>query len=194
MRRLFLLPLLLFGACTAEDNADPPQQRPAGAAMEAGDAVAAIRRLPEFSVLTTALESTGVAAELAEAPTVTLLATRDTGFAELPPRTVPALLQPAYEPSLRAALRSMALPRLLRADELRAAIDAAGGSLNLPSLGGSTLVFSRDGDQLYVTAPNGARASMGNADIGAGNGAIYVLDGWLGPVPPPLPEQIAAQE
>jgi uncharacterized surface protein with fasciclin (FAS1) repeats len=84
-------------------------------------------------------------------------------------------------------LRGMALPRLLRAGELRTAIDAAGGSLSLPSLAGPPLSFSRAGEQIFVTAPSGARASMGSADIGAGNGAVYVLDAWIGPVPAPLP-------
>jgi uncharacterized surface protein with fasciclin (FAS1) repeats len=190
MRALFpLLLAIALPACSGEQEATAEQRRPAGSALEAADVVAAVRRLPEFATLTTALEATGVGAELARGETVTLLATRDTGFAELPPRTVPAMMAPAYTPTLRTALRQLALPRLLRAGELRTAIDAAGGSLSLPTLAGPPVIFTRQGEQIFVTFPGGARASMGTQDIGAGNGAVYVLDAWIGPVPPPLPEE-----
>ncbi len=174
-------------ACSDAPEEAVAANRPAGSAAEAADVVAAITRLPEFSQVTLMLEATGVGAELAQAPAVTLLAARDTALAELPSHTVPALLAPAYGTALRDQLRAMALPRLLTAGELRTEIDAAGGTLTIASIGGPSLSFSRDGDMLMVTAPNGARASMGSAEIGAGNGAVYVLDGWIGAVPPPLP-------
>lgn len=181
-----LLIAVLAGCTDASEETAPPT-RPAGSSEEAGDVVAAVRRLPEFAELTLMLEASAVGQELAALPAVTLLAPRDTAFAELPPRTAAAMRAPAYAASLRGQLRALALPRLLTAGELRTAIDAAGGMLLLPSLAGPPLSFTREGELLFVTAPGGARASMGSAEIGAGNGAVYVLDGWLGEVPPPLP-------
>lgn len=177
---------LLLSACNREEDAAPAPQRPAGAAYEAAHVVAAINRLPEFSQFMLMLESTGLQRELESAPALTLLAVRDTALAELPTGTVQAMLAPANANVLRGQLRALALPRLLTAGELRTEIDAAGGMLSLQTLGGVPLSFSRDGEMLIVTAPDGSRASMGSAEIGAANGAVYVLDGWLGPAPAPL--------
>ncbi len=181
---------LLLGclaACGEAGDEVAAPARPAGTAAEAEDVVAAIRRLPEFSGMTLMLEASGVGPELAAAPSITLLAVRDTGLAELPPRTVDAMMAPAYAATLSGQLRSLALPRLLTAAELRTEIDAAGGTLVQRSLAGTALSFARDGDLIIVTAPDGSRASMGSLEIGAGNGAVYVLDHWLGGTPSPLP-------
>lgn len=188
--RLFLALLAVgtLASCGLDQAEVDEPVRPAGTALEASDVTVAVRRLPEFSQLTLMLESTGVGTELARMPSATLLAPRDTALAELPPRTVPAMMVPAYAATLRASLRGLALPRLLNAPELRTAIDAAGGTLSMPSVAGPPLTFTRSGEMLFVTASTGARASMGSADIGAGNGAVYVLDAWIGPVPVPLPE------
>jgi uncharacterized surface protein with fasciclin (FAS1) repeats len=187
--RTWTLAILIAGlsACDSSEEAAAPVNRPAGTAAEAADVTAAITRLPEFSQATLMLEATGVGPELARLPSVTLLVPRDTALAELPPRTVPAMMLPGYTAALRDQLRAMALPQLLTAGELRTQIDESGGTLVLPSIGGASLSFTRVDDMLFVTAGNGARASMGSAEIGAGNGAVYVLDGWLGAVPPPLP-------
>lgn len=179
--------LTCLAACSGAEEEVAAANRPAGAASEAADVTAALARLPEFSHFTLMLEATGVGGELVHLPAVTLLAVRDTGLAELPARTVPAMMAPAYSATLRGQLRALALPRLLTAGELRTQIDAAGGTLVVPSIGGPSLSFARDGEMLFVTAPDGSRASMGSAEIGAGNGAVYVLDGWLGAAPPPLP-------
>lgn len=187
-----LLALVALGACSDAGDEVAQPSRPAGSVSEAADVVAAVRRLPEFAKLTLMLEASGVGEELARLPAVTLLAPRDTAFAELPPGSVQAMMAPGYAATLRGQLRALALPRLLTASEFRTEIDAAGGTLVLASLGSPSLSFARDGDIILVTAPDGSRASLGSLEIGAGNGAVYVLDHWPGPVPAPLPQTLPA--
>ncbi len=137
--------------------------------------------------MTQALESSGVGAELEGLRAVTLLAPRDTAFAELTVARANALLAPPNADMLRGALRGLAIPTMLRAGELRTQIDAAGGTLQLRAIDGSTLSFSHEGEMLMVSNGAGARATMGSLELSAGNGVVYVLDAWIGPVPAPLP-------
>lgn len=148
------------------------------AAPQPRNVVAAIERLREFSQLRRALTDTGLAPALARRPTVTLLAPRDTAFAQLGPEWMQARMDPANRPAMVNALRQLTIPRILRADELRHMIDAGGGSTVIPGDNGP-LTFTRQGDELYVTAPGG-KASMGTQEITTDNGAVYVLDHWIG--------------
>ncbi len=129
------------------------------------------------------IAATGMGEELARLPAATLLAPRDTAFAQLGADARAAMLAPGNRPALTAALRGLVVPRMLRADELRTQIDLAGGSLALATLAGPPVTFTRDGDMLIVTTATGARATMGTQEITTRRAVIYVLDRWLAPLP-----------
>ncbi len=171
---------LVLTACTPEPTAAPldTPNRPA-AASEPATVLAAIARLPEFTAMRRALTETGRAAALNTRAPVTLLAARDTAFARLAPETRAAVFAPENRQLLGRTIDLHILSPAVRAEELRQMIVDGGGTARLASRGG-TLTFSSIGDQILVTAPNGAIATMGTQDIATGNGSVYVLDRWLG--------------
>ena len=183
---LFAASAALAG-CSSEPQAQAPGagRTQDGTPRIANNSIDAIAALPEFARLRAMLRMSGLEQPWRAMPAATLLAPRDTAFARLTPPQRAALADPANADAVRAALRGMMLPRLLRAAELRQMIDDAGGTLPLNAVDGSTLTFTRAGDRLIVTNAAGASASMASADIEARRGAVYVLDGWIGPIPPP---------
>jgi uncharacterized surface protein with fasciclin (FAS1) repeats len=156
---------------------------------------AALRRLSEFSTLRRALNATALAASLnvpanraaaASAATgaapaeqgLTLLAPRDTGFAQLAPDARTALFAPENRPALTTAMQSLILTRTLHADELRTMITENGGSVQIPNRAGTTTSIGLAGDRLVLITPSGGHIDMGGEDMTAGNGAIYILEQW----------------
>ncbi len=149
------------------------------AAVVPHDVIAALARLDEFVWLRGALRDTGLAAELSRARGVTLLAPRDTAIVQLGPERINALNDPAARAALTQSLRQLIIPRTLRAEELRTMIEAGGGSVTIAG-GAGPLTFTRDAEEFIVTTPDGGHASMGSMELATDNGAIYVLDRWLG--------------
>lgn len=183
-RSLALGAALAVALAGCEAAPPPPAARTTGVrSVELANVSLALARLPEFGKLRAALRSTGLAPTLVSAPAITLLAPRDTAFALIPTEERAALLAPENGAALMLSLRSMMLPRLLRADELRTLIRDGGGSVTMPSMAGRPLTFTLSEaapDEIVVTSATGATATMGTQEIGAGNGAIYVLDRWIG--------------
>lgn len=173
---------LLLSACS-DDDAVSASQRQAQAmrSVEPPTVALALARLPEFSQFRAMLRRAGVAPLLADpVQRVTVLAPRDTAFA----RMAPEARAPLISGTTAQTLRGFVVPRLLSADELRTRIIAGGGSYATQSLAGTTLTFSMAGDQLLVASATGGRGTIGTAGIVTGNGAIYVLDRWIGPGSP----------
>ena len=175
--------MLLCAACTA----DPTPDQSAAAARRLASAepptvMAALNRLDEYAILRRALRETGRDRLLRTTTPVTLLAPRDTAMVQLGPERQAAMFGEANRPALARALDGLIVPRAIRADELRQLIADGGGSTILTTRAGP-LTVTRDGDLLIVTAPSGARATMGSAEIATGNGMVYVLDRWLAATP-----------
>ncbi len=174
---------LLLAACAPEATTAPADAPVPGSSWrEPATVVAAIARLPEFSTIRRALTETARIDNLRMRSPVTLLAPRDTAFARLSPEARAAVLAPQNREALARTIDLHIIPRALRADELKQMIATGGGSVQIASRGGP-LTFTAIGDLLIVTAPNGARASMGAQEITTGNGSVYVLDRWLGAPP-----------
>lgn len=174
------LAMLLSGCGPAADpaaTAGPP--RIAGT-IEQPTVTAALRRLAEFTKLRRAMAATGVAPRLAAREPLTLLAPRDNAFAQLGSEAQAALFAPANSAALTVQLRNLILPRTVRAEEIKTMIDEGGGVARLTAMGGATISFTREGDQLVATWPNGGRATMGTQEASAGNGVFYVIDHWPG--------------
>ena len=123
-----------------------------------------------FSTFVTALDSAGLAAELAQGGPFTVFAPTNAAFDALPPGTMTDLLAPERHDRLRVILEHHLLPRrllsrgLVRAGSVQT---RAGGRLRIQQTGGGVRV-----DSVAVLA----------ADAEAANGVIHVLDAVL---PPP---------
>lgn len=180
---LLPIPLALAGCGDAEPEA---VQETADGAMrtmapvEQPSVGIALRRLAEFTKLRRALAATGVAPRLTAREPLTLLAPRDNAIVQLGPEGQAALFDPANLAALTAQLRNMIIARSVRAEELKTLIDEGGGTARLASISGATISFTREGDQLVATWPNGARATMGTQEVSTGNGVFYVIDHWPG--------------
>lgn len=178
---LVLVCMAILGGCDWTVAADAPVAPPrVNGLVEQPTLTAALNRLAEYTKLRRALRDTGIAPRLSGRQAITLLAPRDNGFAQLDAEAQVALFAPANRPALTIALNNLILPRVVRADELRTMIDDGGGSTSLTALGGAAIHFTRDGDQLIATWPNGSRATMGTQEASAGNGIFYVIDHWPG--------------
>lgn len=170
----------MTSACDRDPESTAVRSIKVAASVEPPSIMAALTRLSEFRLLRAGLRDTGLAPLLANASAVTLLAPRDSAFALMPADARAALFAPQARPALTGALRAMMIPRIIRAEELRTLIRDGGGSARIASLSGAPLTFTADGDELIVTTASGARATMGSQEFAAGNGAIYVLDRWIG--------------
>ena len=178
---LILVPFLV--ACSsAPDDAEHREEAPARAESQPS-IPATLAQLPEFSLLRRALTDSDRQAVLRGAGPFTLLAPRDTAFAQLSPDQRDALFAPQNRAALTRAIDQLILPVALRGPELRRMIADGGGSVTIASRAGP-LSFSLSGEELVVTTPSGAKATMGTQETGASNGMFYVLDHWLGDPPP----------
>lgn len=174
-----LLPLLL-GACSSEDGAgDTAEAGQRRAAVEPASAADAITRLPEFSIMRQAVTLTGRGQLIGRGATITLLAPRDTAFAQLGSEGKAALLAEPARGRLARIVDLHIIPRALRAEELRQLIRDGGGSTVIASRAGP-LTFTSDDATMVVTAPDGSRATIGMTEISASGSTVYVLDRVLG--------------
>lgn len=183
-RGSMLAALLMLAACGSPE----PTAGPAGGngppriggSVEQPTVAAALRRLAEFTKLRRALTATGVAPRLAAREPLTLLAPRDNAFVRLGPEAQAALFDPANRAALTVGLRNLLIARAVRGEELKTLIDEGGGTAQLTTIGGASISFTREGEQLVATWPNGTRATMGTQEASAGNGVFYVIDQWPG--------------
>lgn len=170
--------MLTLAAC--DDAPDPAVQQAEArrlASAEPPTVAAALARLGEFSSLRGAIAASGHAPLLRGTAPITLLAPRDTAFAQLGSEQRAALLAEANRPALTRAIDGLIVPRAIRADELRQLIAEGDGSTSLSTRAGAVTITQESG-LLILTTASGARASMGSAEIATGNGMIYVLDRW----------------
>ena len=179
-----VLLILALAACGNGDQAAAPVT-PQGpprviGTVEQPTITIALRRLAEFTKLRRAMTITGVGQRLSAREPLTLLAPRDNAFQQLDPTAQAALFETANGAALRQQLRNLIIPRTLRAEEIRTLIDEGGGTAQVVTLGGASISFTREGEQLVATWPNGGRATMGTQEASAGNGVFYVIDHWPG--------------
>ena len=161
--------------------ARPPRPAPPRA-QEPANVVAALA-LPEFATINRLLRDSGEGASLSRMAQATLLAPRDTAFAQMDEAQRRALAA-ASGPAAAIAMRRLSFDRTWRADELKSAIRAARTMpFVLSNRAGENVTIALDGPLLRVTLADGSTATMGDTHIQTRNGATYVLDHWVGPLP-----------
>jgi uncharacterized surface protein with fasciclin (FAS1) repeats len=137
-------------------------------AQEEANIVDTVARAGEFTVLSAALEASGLDETLAEAGPFTLFAPTDAAFSEVPTETRAALLA---DPS--GALTTILLSHIVSGTV--AAADISDG-LTTTNLADRSLTFRVSGEEVEV---NGA--TVITTDLAATNGIIHVIDAVLVP-------------
>lgn len=130
-----------------------------------------------FTTLVQALEAAGLADTLSSEGPFTVFAPTDEAFADLPPGTLEALLQPENQDLLVEILRYHVVSGEVTSSELQTGtVPALNGSLAVTAEGGSVTVNNAD-----VIA----------ADVEASNGIVHAIDEVL--IPPDVASELAAR-
>ncbi|WP_054111717.1 fasciclin domain-containing protein [Brevundimonas sp. AAP58] len=173
--------IALFGAGPAfAQDASPAQPAPAQPAAEASaqaqtpastnTVVDVLRERGEFSTLLSALDAAQLTETLRTQPAVSIFAPTDAAFAALPEAERTRLLDPANVNELRQLL----LYHVIVADVNSSQIEGALGGVETAAR--TQVQLDGTGDAIKVDA-----ATVTQADIDAGNGAIFVIDRVLNP-------------
>jgi uncharacterized surface protein with fasciclin (FAS1) repeats len=191
MRHPALLTLaLLLAACQGGGEqgnaADPASGNAAGSAggptpkaTPAANLAQFVAGSAEHKMLARAVQAAGLSATLSGAGPYTLFAPTDAAFAKLPAGAAEGLMQPAAKGRLTRLLVFHAGPGVVMAQDIERAIDKAGGTAKLATLGGGTLTFARVEGGLSVTDGRGGTARVTGADAVASNGVVHSVDAVL---------------
>lgn len=169
---LAVLAVALAG-CGASDGKVGTEGAPATSDKTLG---ALIKDDRAFGTLETVLNNAGLATVLDGAGPYTVFAPADGAFKTSGQDfTGEAMKAPGA-----ALLRSHIVPGTLTRRDIEAAIARdADGKVEMRTMGEGMLTFSRDGDLLTVTAPDGAAASLNGQETVAANGVLQPIDGLL---------------
>lgn len=165
------------------------KQRDATTAAQASEAAspaareatlgAALGKAAPFSTLAAAIKDTGLDGVLGGKASYTLFAPTNAAFDALGQRGQ-ALRQPEQRAALAALLREHIVPGMLTRGDLEQALERSGGKpIKLRSMGKGTLAVSRDGGDIVVAGPDGARAKLTPDATSAKNGSALGIDGVL---------------
>jgi uncharacterized surface protein with fasciclin (FAS1) repeats len=142
--------------------------RTLAAVLAAGDAHDALSRVTTNSGLGAVLEGVGPYTVLAPPDT----AIKAAGGADL--------TDPSLKAQGAALLRAHVLPGALNRTDIVSAIDrSAGKGAQMRTMAGGLLTFTRSGDAIVVTAPDGASARLTGEEVLASNGVLQPVDGLL---------------
>jgi len=159
--------------CSGEPDASLPSE---GASSETLATVLA--ETDGLGTASRALVDTGLAPVFDGPGTYTLLAPGDEAFAALGPAGE-GLMGEDQRPVLVALLRNHIVPGQIDVDSVRSAIEAKQGPVRMRTLGGGTVSFTLDGENLVVSG-DGQRAAIDTAgQVIASNGAVLPIDAVL---------------
>lgn len=171
------LAALAAGLAGCGERETTPSAEPAGAVAPSSrtltEVIAAREDLAGFRG---AAENAGLAEALEGIGPYTVFAPPDAAFGQGAAEWSDAALRAQGAALLRAHI----VPGALTRRDIEAAIDAADdGRVEMRTMGEGVLTFSRDGQDLVVTAPDGARARLGGEETVAANGVLQPVDGLL---------------
>lgn len=175
LARLAAAPLaaLALAACSPADDAGssttmPEPSATLAAGLEAGDELDSVASLVAGAGLAPAMEGVGP---------YTVFAPTDAAFGAAGPGD---LATEANRAPAAALLRSHIVPGALTRQDILAAIDAnAGGKVEMRTMADGLLSFSRDGEAVVITGPDGATARLTGDQTVVSNGVIQPIDGLL---------------
>jgi uncharacterized surface protein with fasciclin (FAS1) repeats len=154
---------------------------PSGAQAAKESIAAGLAASSDHGTLVQALKASGLDSTLSGKQPYTVFAPTDAAFAKLPSGNAAGLMAPESKAQLTELLAGHIVPGLVTASDLAAAVERGKGQAKLATVGGSTLVLTRDGDALMLAGPGGSRARVVGAERLQSNGAIHAVDGLLLP-------------
>ncbi|HEX8526477.1 fasciclin domain-containing protein [Allosphingosinicella sp.] len=141
----------------------------------------------DLSQLNAAVQSAGLA-EVLRAGSYTVFAPTNAAFDKLPQETRARLLAPEGRDQLRGLISYHIVPGVVTTDDLVRAMVQGGGRATLASVGGGNLIFSREGEAMFVSDTAGGRARISQPNQIQSNGVIHHLDTLLMPGAAQTPE------
>lgn len=138
----------------------------------------AIKSDGDLSVLAGAINSADLATVFDGKAEYTMLAPSDDAFGKLGDAQG-ELSKPEHKAALAALLREHILPGTISPEDIAKSLAAANGkSISMATMGSGAVTFSKQGDKIIVTSPDGQQASLSPA-IRARNGVIIPVDSLL---------------
>ena len=149
---------------------------------ETSDIVAAASTSPEFTTLTSAIQSADLQGRLSGPGPFTVFAPTNAAFEKIPAATRTSLMQPAQKADLSKILTYHVVPGRLTAADLQAQAAANNGVATLSTVQGGKLTARDAGNgQWEVTDAKGNKAKITLADQTRSNGVVHVIDTVLMP-------------
>lgn len=172
-----LLPLAGCGASKENEVTE------AAAPASDGTLASVVTRAPGLAVVSAGLKWTGLANVFDGAAPYTLLAPDDDAFGALG-RAGAELQQPENAAAMADILRDHILPGYVTVADIETALKASSGeAVRMKTMGDTEVSFSREGETIVVTAPDGARAKIDGSALTASNGVVIPVDAVLRKLP-----------
>lgn len=170
-----LLPML--AACG--DGAEEPAATSATVATSEGTLAERLADSPNLATVSGVVTDAGLADVFSGAAAYTILAPRDAAFDAL--GTAGAdLRKPENRAAAVALLRAHIVPGYLTPKDIAAAVAAdKDGKVQMRTMAGSVVTFSKSGQGIVATADDGATGVIATDAVTAGNGVAIPVDGVL---------------
>jgi len=133
----------------------------------------------DLSTLVAAVKAADLATMLSEPGEYTVFAPSNQAFEKLPKGTVETLLKPENKEMLTGVLQYHVVQGAMTAEDMKKAIEGAGGKYAFKTVKGEELTASMSGDQYVITDSSGKKAQVIQGSIEASNGRVYVIDNVL---------------
>lgn len=172
---LFVLSLVTLAACGQEPASDatPPE-----VVSASGTILEVVKGDEGLSKLAQAIAAAQITGTLSAAGPYTLFAPTDEAFAKLGDGALDAM----STPTLTRMLTNHLVDGEIDAAALIEAIEEAGeGGYTITTLGGGTLVATRQEGAVVLTDAKGGQAMVLATDVEGSNGLVHLIDGVLMP-------------
>lgn len=168
------LVVLALAACNPATEA----KKDAGAPEPSSRNLAAsLKADPQLGRLEDAVAGAGLESVLEGVGPYTVFAPTDQAFSA---SAIGDLDDPELRAQGAALIRAHIVPGALTRRDIAAALDRAGAdTVEMRTMADDVLRFSRSGEAIVVTAPDGASATLTGSEILASNGVLQPMDGVL---------------
>lgn len=163
--------LLALGACGSEATEETQVEGEVGSETLA----ALIDGEGDLSTAADILGDTGLQGVFDGNAPYTVFAPTNDAFAEL---EMPLEGEEAQAARV-AILREHIVPGFMTREDIAGAIDGAGGSVEMQTMGSNTLTFTEEGDTIVIASSDGMQARVSGTGMSGANGTVFPVDGVL---------------
>lgn len=161
--------LLALAACNSETDADAP------VAVSTDTLATVIQSDGDLSTVANIFGDSGLQAVFDGNAPYTVFAPTDEAF-----ETLDLPMDGAEAGAARVAiLREHIVPGFLTLEDIAAAIESAGGSVEMQTMGSNTLTLSGDVNEITITSSDGSEARIVDAGLSGLNGTVIPIDAVL---------------